>query len=287
MRVFAFVVTGVLRGLRYLDSQPTPRSDHVEACRPRGFCSPYCSPPCACSMSWWSARGRRARWRRGGSPSMGWTSRSSRTGWSAASARSGPACRRRRCCGPTRRSRRRAGTPGVPVGDDLDVAAVLARRDEVIHDLDDDAQLPWLESRGIALVRGHGRLTGERRVTVGDEELEARRAVILVHRLAADDAADRGPGRDRRPVDQPRGDDGQGPPGAAADHRRRRGRRRDGAGVPDARQPGHADRGRAAAAAARRGVRVRAGDRGADRATASTSAAGRRPNASSRPTTAP
>ncbi|HEX6020598.1 MAG TPA: NAD(P)/FAD-dependent oxidoreductase [Solirubrobacter sp.] len=69
--------------------------------------------------------------------------------------------------------------PGVPVGDRLDVAAVLARRDEVIHELDDDAQLPWLQERGIALVRGHGRLTGERRVAVGDEELDARRAVIL------------------------------------------------------------------------------------------------------------
>ena len=133
--------------------------------------------------------------------------------------------------------------PGVPVGDDLDVAAMLARRDEVIHDLDDDAQLPWLESRGIALVRGHGRLTGERRVTVGDEELEARRAVILatgslpmmppIEGLDAIDDA----------VDQPRGDDDQGDPRAAADHRRRRGRRRDGAGLPDARQPGHADRG--------------------------------------------
>src|SRR3954466_9217700 len=61
----------------------------------------------------------------------------------------------------------------------LDVAAVLARRDEIIHDLDDDAQLPWLEDRGIELIRGHGRLSGERRVSVGDEELEARRAVIL------------------------------------------------------------------------------------------------------------
>jgi dihydrolipoamide dehydrogenase len=69
--------------------------------------------------------------------------------------------------------------PGVPIGGELDLAAVLARRDEVIHDLDDDAQLPWLEDRGITLVRGHGRLSGPRRVQVGDEELEARRAVIL------------------------------------------------------------------------------------------------------------
>ena len=62
---------------------------------------------------------------------------------------------------------------------DLDVPAVLARRDEIIHDLDDSGQLPWLEDRGIALVRGFGELVGERRVRVGDEELEAVRAVIL------------------------------------------------------------------------------------------------------------
>ncbi len=61
----------------------------------------------------------------------------------------------------------------------LDVQAVLDRRDEVVHDLDDAAQLPWLEERDIALVRGVGELTGERRVRVGDEELEATRAVIL------------------------------------------------------------------------------------------------------------
>jgi dihydrolipoamide dehydrogenase len=62
---------------------------------------------------------------------------------------------------------------------ELDVAATLARRDEIIHDLSDDAQLPWLQERGIELVRGHGRLSGERRVTVGDEEIEAKRAVFL------------------------------------------------------------------------------------------------------------
>jgi dihydrolipoamide dehydrogenase len=61
----------------------------------------------------------------------------------------------------------------------LDVQAVLDRRDEIVHDLDDAAQLPWLEERDIALVRGVGALTGERRVRVGDEELEATRAVIL------------------------------------------------------------------------------------------------------------
>jgi dihydrolipoamide dehydrogenase len=61
----------------------------------------------------------------------------------------------------------------------LDVQAVLDRRDDVIHDLDDSVQLPWLEDRGVTLVRGVGALAGERRVVVGDEELEASRAVIL------------------------------------------------------------------------------------------------------------
>jgi len=61
----------------------------------------------------------------------------------------------------------------------LDVHAALARRDEVVHDLDDSSQLPWLEQRGITLVRGRGELAGERRVRVGDEALTARRAVIV------------------------------------------------------------------------------------------------------------
>lgn len=61
----------------------------------------------------------------------------------------------------------------------LDVGAVLARRDEVVHDLDDTGQLPWLEANEIELVRGHARLDGERRVRVGDELLVAREAVVI------------------------------------------------------------------------------------------------------------
>ena len=61
----------------------------------------------------------------------------------------------------------------------LDVGAALARRDEVIHDLDDSTQLPWLEDRGIELVRGRASLDGERRVRVGDDTLIAGRAVVL------------------------------------------------------------------------------------------------------------
>ena len=66
------------------------------------------------------------------------------------------------------------------VGDpSLDVAAVLARRDEVVHDLDDGAQVPWLERRGIALLRGHAELAGTRRVRLNGTEVEAGRAVVL------------------------------------------------------------------------------------------------------------
>jgi pyruvate/2-oxoglutarate dehydrogenase complex dihydrolipoamide dehydrogenase (E3) component len=61
----------------------------------------------------------------------------------------------------------------------LDAEAVLRRRDEVIHSLDDSVQLPWLEERNVTLVRGWGRLDGERRVQVGDDVLVAREAVIV------------------------------------------------------------------------------------------------------------
>ena len=78
-----------------------------------------------------------------------------------------------------------ARVKGVRVDDALDVPVVLARRDEVIHDLDDSTQVPWLTDRGVRLVRGHGRLDGERRVTVGDEALVARKAVVVATGSAA------------------------------------------------------------------------------------------------------
>lgn len=71
--------------------------------------------------------------------------------------------------------------PGVAeaVTGPLDARAVLARRDEIIHDLDDSAQVPWLIDRDIALFRGDARLDGERRVRVGDDLLIAQEAVVL------------------------------------------------------------------------------------------------------------
>jgi len=71
--------------------------------------------------------------------------------------------------------------PGVSeaVTGDLDTGAVLRRRDEIIHDLDDSGMVPWLEDRNVTVVRAPGRLDGERRVRAGDDTLVARRAVVV------------------------------------------------------------------------------------------------------------
>ncbi|WP_420112796.1 dihydrolipoyl dehydrogenase family protein, partial [Pseudactinotalea sp.] len=66
----------------------------------------------------------------------------------------------------------------------LDVPAVLARRDSFASNWSDEGQVDWLGSAGIGLVRGHGRLTGPREVTVetddgGTRLLEARHAVVI------------------------------------------------------------------------------------------------------------
>src|SRR5690606_10944324 len=52
----------------------------------------------------------------------------------------------------------------------LDVAAVLARRDAFTSDWSDAGQVEWLQSAGIDLARGQGRITGEREVTVTDAD---------------------------------------------------------------------------------------------------------------------
>ncbi|MGW0763200.1 dihydrolipoyl dehydrogenase family protein [Streptomyces sp. NPDC002814] len=66
----------------------------------------------------------------------------------------------------------------------LDTAAVLARRDEFTSHWKDDGQVQWIEGIGADLHRGHGRLTGDREVTVtgpdGEQRvLTARHAVVV------------------------------------------------------------------------------------------------------------
>ncbi|MDT0276476.1 dihydrolipoyl dehydrogenase family protein [Blastococcus goldschmidtiae] len=65
-----------------------------------------------------------------------------------------------------------------------DVAATLARRDSFTHDWDDSSQVDWVEGAGIDLLRGTGRLAGERTVVVTDADgkevrLTARVAVAV------------------------------------------------------------------------------------------------------------
>ncbi|RLP82913.1 NAD(P)/FAD-dependent oxidoreductase [Mycetocola lacteus] len=67
---------------------------------------------------------------------------------------------------------------------ELDVPAVLARRDSFTSNWDDAGQVRWLESAHIDLVRGHGRLSGEREVTVTGPDgevtiLTANHAVVV------------------------------------------------------------------------------------------------------------
>ncbi|HYR61473.1 MAG TPA: NAD(P)/FAD-dependent oxidoreductase [Actinomycetota bacterium] len=66
----------------------------------------------------------------------------------------------------------------------LGVDAVLQRRDDFVHHYDDGTQVRWLDGKGIDLVRGHGRLAGERRVIIDRPEgdpvhLTARHAVAI------------------------------------------------------------------------------------------------------------
>jgi dihydrolipoamide dehydrogenase len=66
----------------------------------------------------------------------------------------------------------------------ISAAAAFAQRDYQVSSYDDSGQLPWLEDKGIELVRGIGRLNGERVVEValregGSRTLTARRAVVL------------------------------------------------------------------------------------------------------------
>ncbi|WP_400993814.1 dihydrolipoyl dehydrogenase family protein [Agromyces sp. GXQ0307] len=83
-----------------------------------------------------------------------------------------------------RAARRVRGASGAVMGD-VDVAETLARRDYWVSDWDDRNAADWLESVGAVLVRGHGRLDGERRVVVtpsgggADEVLVARHAVAV------------------------------------------------------------------------------------------------------------
>ena len=67
---------------------------------------------------------------------------------------------------------------------EIDLAEVLKRRDAMISNLDDKWQVKWLVDNDIELIRGHGRITGEKLVQVTHEdgsvtEVAANKAVVI------------------------------------------------------------------------------------------------------------
>jgi pyruvate/2-oxoglutarate dehydrogenase complex dihydrolipoamide dehydrogenase (E3) component len=79
---------------------------------------------------------------------------------------------------------RRAPGAAEAVTGRLDAAAAFAQRDYMTSNWNDAGALDWVEQEGIELVRGTGRLAGERTVAVdlrdgGRRTLTARRAVVL------------------------------------------------------------------------------------------------------------
>ena len=69
--------------------------------------------------------------------------------------------------------------------DQPDIAAVLAKRDEIIDHLSDDVAVAGLKQAGIEVIHAHGRLSGERQVALAhadghEDSLSVRHAVVLV-----------------------------------------------------------------------------------------------------------
>ena len=79
---------------------------------------------------------------------------------------------------------RRVPAAAAAITGEVDVEAVLSSRDAFTSGWDDSGQVSWLESAGVDLIRGHGRLTSERQVEVTDVDgaittVEARRGVVI------------------------------------------------------------------------------------------------------------
>jgi pyruvate/2-oxoglutarate dehydrogenase complex dihydrolipoamide dehydrogenase (E3) component len=191
VRTYWFVL-GFNEASSNLDLQPFARVDHVEACRPRAWECPHIVR----RRSPWPARMRPVNERSYDAIVLGagpagevCAGRLADAGWKVAIVERdliGGECSYYACM-PSKALLRPADVlaeakrvPGVPTGHgELDAEFALSRRDEVIHDRDDSGQLPWLEERGIELLRGSARFDGERRIVVGDEVLTAGKAIVV------------------------------------------------------------------------------------------------------------
>jgi pyruvate/2-oxoglutarate dehydrogenase complex dihydrolipoamide dehydrogenase (E3) component len=196
VRTYWFV-TGFNEASVNLDLQPFTRVDHVEACRPRDWnalrlyrrAAPGPRGGRACDDAGMSERDYDAIVLGAGPAGEVAAGRLADGGMRVAIVERdlvGGECSYYACM-PSKALLRPAAVlaeakriPGVPTGhEELEPQAVLARRDEVVHGLDDSSQLPWLEERGIDLFRGSARFVGERLVAVGDEALTAGRAIVV------------------------------------------------------------------------------------------------------------
>lgn len=61
---------------------------------------------------------------------------------------------------------------------EIDAAEALAWRDKVVSNWDDSGYLPWLEERGIKLIRGEGRIVAPGKVEVDGSAYETERIVV-------------------------------------------------------------------------------------------------------------
>ncbi len=74
--------------------------------------------------------------------------------------------------------------PATMLTGELDLPAVLKRRDTFTHNHDDSSQVQWARDSGIEVIRGHARLAGEKAVEVSAEDgttrtLRALQAVVI------------------------------------------------------------------------------------------------------------
>ena len=66
---------------------------------------------------------------------------------------------------------------GVLTTPEVDAEALLARRDTWVSHYSDEGQVSWAEGAGLHVVRGHGRLVGEREVEVVGADRAVHRQV--------------------------------------------------------------------------------------------------------------